>query len=92
MENAIQLTLARLRDDFITRLPERLRMLEHLLAAVEQGDNGSIAILQREAHSLVGSAGVHRLTASYEGSRQYSAASTTVQVDPPFVLRYSPRW
>jgi hypothetical protein len=61
MENAFQITLARLRDGFVSGLPKRMKMLESLLDAVERGEKRAIETLHRETHSLVGAAGMHRL-------------------------------
>jgi len=48
-----------LRERFLSRLPERLDRMRAQLSAVEAGDAAALAELRREAHSLVGAAGLH---------------------------------
>jgi len=83
MDNDIQLTLARLRDDFISRLPDRLLLLENLLAAVERGEDNSIQTLHREAHSLVGAAGTYRLMGVSEAARTVERIAADLPTDKP---------
>lgn len=61
MQNEIQVTLSKMRDEFIARLPDRLAQLTVLLADVEHGQLSALDELHRAAHSLVGAAGVHQL-------------------------------
>jgi PAS domain S-box-containing protein len=61
MENKIQATLSKMREEFIARLPERIDHLKALLTEIEGGHCDSLEQLHREAHSLVGAAGVHQL-------------------------------
>jgi HPt (histidine-containing phosphotransfer) domain-containing protein len=51
-----------LRERFLSRLPERLDRMRAQLSAVEAGDPAALAELKREAHSLVGAAGLHEMT------------------------------
>ena len=51
-----------LRERFLSRLPERLERMRAQLSAVETGDPAALAELRREAHSLVGAAGLHEMT------------------------------
>lgn len=51
-----------LRERFLSRLPERLDRMRAQLSAVETGDPAALAELRREAHSLVGAAGLHEMT------------------------------
>ncbi len=69
----IEATLARLRHAFIAQLPSRIDMLERLLAKVAQGETGAAEMLQRTAHSLVGTAGVHRLMDIAAAARKLEA-------------------
>ena len=51
-----------LRERFLSRLPERLDRMRAQLSAVAAGDAAALAELKREAHSLVGAAGLHEMT------------------------------
>jgi len=51
-----------LRERFLSRLPERLDRMRAQLSAVAAGDTVALAELKREAHSLVGAAGLHEMT------------------------------
>jgi PAS domain S-box-containing protein len=51
-----------LRERFLSRLPERLDRMHAHLSAVEAGNVAALAELKREAHSLVGAAGLHEMT------------------------------
>jgi HPt (histidine-containing phosphotransfer) domain-containing protein len=51
-----------LRERFLSRLPERLDRMRAQLSAVETGDPAALGELRREAHSLVGAAGLHEMT------------------------------
>lgn len=51
-----------LRERFLSRLPERLDRMRARLSAFEGGDPDALAELRREAHSLVGAAGLHEMT------------------------------
>ena len=51
-----------LRERFLSRLPERLDRMRAQLLAVGAGDPVALAELRREAHSLVGAAGLHEMT------------------------------
>jgi PAS domain S-box-containing protein len=51
-----------LRERFLSRLPERLDRMRAQLSAAEAGDLSALAELKREAHSLVGAAGLHEMT------------------------------
>lgn len=70
MSNIAQLTLTRLRDDFILRLPGRIALLKSLLDGVTRGESGAVEALHREAHSLAGVAGTHRLMQIFEAARK----------------------
>lgn len=61
--------LARLRDEFVANLSQRLNLLEAQLLAVTQGEHEAVDNLHREAHSLVGTAGIHGLLALSEAAR-----------------------
>ena len=50
-----------LRERFIARLPERLTKLENYLAQLAEDAPDARVALRREAHSLVGAAGLHQL-------------------------------
>jgi PAS domain S-box-containing protein len=69
MDNDIQTTLSKMREDFIARLPDRLNIFKTLLADLECGRTESFGTLHREAHSLVGAAGVHGLALLSEAAR-----------------------
>jgi PAS domain S-box-containing protein len=51
-----------LRERFLSRLPERLDRMRAQLSAIETGDPAALPELRREAHSLVGAAGLHEMT------------------------------
>jgi PAS domain S-box-containing protein len=51
-----------LRERFLSRLPERLDRMRAQLSAIQTGDPAALAELRREAHSLVGAAGLHEMT------------------------------
>jgi len=59
-----------LRERFIARLPERLAKMEACLAQLVQGDPSARLELQREAHSLVGAAGLHQLGALAQAAQR----------------------
>lgn len=69
MSENIETILNRLRQEFIARLPERLAALDAQLVALARGERESIDALHRTAHSLVGAAGVHRLTGVSDAAR-----------------------
>ncbi len=69
MDNDIQTTLSQMREDFIARLPNRLNIFKTLPADLECGRPESLETLHREAHSLVGAAGVHGLVLVSEAAR-----------------------
>lgn len=50
-----------LRERFLSRLSERRDRMLELAAALGVGDSAALAELKREAHSLVGAAGLHEL-------------------------------
>ncbi|MFI3157458.1 MAG: PAS domain S-box protein [Methylococcaceae bacterium] len=81
MENDIQATLSQMRKEFIVRLPERLDILKSLLTDLERGQRESIETLHRAAHSLVGSAGVHRLMLISEAARNLERIVAAIPVD-----------
>lgn len=81
MEKNIEVTLARLREEFISRLPDRIDALKSLLEAVSRGDVESHEILHRTAHSLVGAAGVHRLLRVSEVARVLERIASTLPAD-----------
>ena len=51
-----------LRERFLSRLPERLERMRVQLSAFAGGDSDALSTLKREAHSLVGAAGLHEMT------------------------------
>lgn len=51
-----------LRERFLSRLPERLQRMREQLSAFAAGDSNALSALKREAHSLVGAAGLHEMT------------------------------
>lgn len=81
MENDIQATLSQMREAFIVRLPDRLELFKTLLADIERGQHESIETLHRAAHSLVGSAGVHRLMQVSEAARNLELFVAAIPVD-----------
>ena len=81
MENDIQATLSKMRDEFIARLPDRLALLKALLADIERGQREAIKELHRAAHSLVGSAGVYRLLLISEAARNLEQIAAAIPVD-----------
>lgn len=78
MENNIQSTLSRLRDEFIAKLPERIAALQTLLDEVARGEPESFESLHRAAHSLVGTAGTHRLMQVSEAARDLERIAATL--------------
>lgn len=50
-----------LRERFLSRLPERLERMRAHWVAVTDGDPAALSELRREAHSLVGAAGLHEM-------------------------------
>lgn len=81
MENDIQATLSQMRDEFIVRLPDRLALLKTLLAKLERGQRESLEDLHRTAHSLVGSAGAHRLMTVSEAARNLEQVAAAMPAD-----------
>ncbi len=81
MENDIQAALSQMRDEFIVRLPDRLALLKTLLANLEQGQRESLEDLHRAAHSLVGSAGTHRLMTVSEAARNLEQIAAAIPSD-----------
>ncbi|MDO8176813.1 MAG: PAS domain-containing protein [Undibacterium sp.] len=69
MNSNIESILARLRDEFIARLPERLAVLDAQWTALARGKREAIAALHGAAHSLMGAAGVHRLMGVSDAAR-----------------------
>lgn len=63
MSQPAHTALAALRSRFIQGLAQRLQRIEELFEHYAAGDDLSLPILRREAHSLVGAAGIHQLTA-----------------------------
>lgn len=51
-----------LRERFLARLPERLERMRSQLSALAAGHHTALSDLKREAHSLVGAAGLHEMT------------------------------
>lgn len=80
MSNNVETTLARLRDEFIAHLPERLTVLNAQLVALARGEHESIEALYRGAHSLVSAAGVHCLMGVSDAA---SAVEQIVTTLPP---------
>lgn len=68
-----------LRERFIARLPERLTKLQTHLAQLTAGDAAARLSLRREAHSLVGAAGLHQL----EGLAQAAQKLEQLAEDQP---------
>ena len=77
VQNDLEATLARMRAEFIDQLPARQASLQAQLQAVERGEPEALQTFHRAAHSLVGSAGVHRLLPISEAARalEHSAAA-----------------
>lgn len=73
-----------LRERFISRLPDRLSKLERYLAEWMGGSSESHSAFKREAHSLVGAAGLHRMDALAETAQQLEQLSDT---EPPVALQ-----
>ena len=57
----VDILLARLRHEFMARLPERLHELKKQQQALLRGEPDARQALHRAAHGLVGAAGVHQL-------------------------------
>jgi HPt (histidine-containing phosphotransfer) domain-containing protein len=51
-----------LRERFLARLPQRLERMRSQLSSLAAGDSTALSELKREAHSLVGAAGLHKMT------------------------------
>lgn len=51
-----------LRERFLARLPERLERIRTQLSALAAGDSTALSELKREAHSLAGAAGLHKMS------------------------------
>ncbi|MFZ2406887.1 MAG: PAS domain-containing protein [Methylobacter sp.] len=81
MENNIQATLSKMREEFIVRLPDRLELLKTLLADLESGQSGSIKELHRAAHSLVGSAVGYQLMQVSAAARNLEQVIAAIPVD-----------
>ncbi|HEY8095490.1 MAG TPA: PAS domain S-box protein [Methylobacter sp.] len=81
MENDIQAALSQMRDEFIVRLPDRVAFLKTLLADLEHGQHDSLEALHRAAHSLVGSAGGHRLMLVSEAARKLELIAAGIPSD-----------
>ncbi|TAK63291.1 response regulator [Methylobacter sp.] len=81
MDNDIQISLSKMREDFIARLPSRLIIFKTLLSDLECGRSESIAALYRESHSLVGAAGVHGLVLVSEAARALEQIVAAMPVD-----------
>ncbi|MCC5871561.1 MAG: SpoIIE family protein phosphatase [Gammaproteobacteria bacterium] len=62
-----------LRERFLSRLPERLDRMRAHLSDFEGGDPAALAELRREAHSLVGAAGLHDMTELASGAARVEA-------------------
>lgn len=78
MPNDLQIALSRLREEFITHLPERMTALQALLDALEGGDFGSLKPLHHAAHSLTGTAGTHGLMQIYDAARALEKITTSL--------------
>ncbi len=83
MKENIQSALGRLRDEFLAHLPERIDTLQALLEKVEQGNNNSLEPLHRAAHSLVGTAGTHRLLNVSRAARELESMAAVLSVHAP---------
>ncbi|WP_324781118.1 PAS domain-containing protein [Thiobacillus sedimenti] len=81
MPISIEASLARLRNEFITLLPARIDMLEQYVEKIGRGERGAGAMLARAAHSLVGAAGVHRLTEVSAAARRLEAVAASLPPD-----------
>ncbi len=81
MENDIQATLAQMREEFIAHLPDRLDILKILLTDVERGHGQPLEALYRAAHSLAGSADVHRLMLISEAARDLEQVAAAILAD-----------
>lgn len=81
MDNDIQTTLSQMRKDFIQRLPNRLNIFKTLLADLDSDRLESLKTLHREAHSLVGAAGVHGLVQVSEAARNLEQLVAAISVD-----------
>lgn len=81
MDNDIQATLSKMREDFITRLPDRLETLKALLSDLECGQPESLETMHRTAHSLVGAAGVHQLMLVSQAARELERILAAIPAD-----------
>lgn len=77
----LQIALSRLRDDFITHLPERIATLHVLLDAVSQHEPGALDALHLATHNLAGTAGTHGLIKVAELARELEKISATTLTD-----------
>jgi len=59
-----------LRERFLARLPDRVERMRAQLSALAAGDRSALSELKREAHSLVGAAGLHEMTELAHGASQ----------------------
>ena len=66
----MQPTLARLRDEFVAHLPERIVALQALLDALAHNEYASLQALHEAAHSLAGAACTHRLRLVSHAARE----------------------
>ena len=83
VQNDIQATLDRMREEFVARLPERMATLDAQFAAVLDGSADALATFHRSAHSLVGAAGVHQLMAISAAARTLERLATLVPKGEP---------
>lgn len=82
----IEISLARLRDEFIARLPERMAVLKTLFDTLIGGDEAAIAALHQSAHNLVGAAGVYGLRAVSHASRAIENIVNVLPTGRPLTL------
>ncbi|MDP3518326.1 MAG: SpoIIE family protein phosphatase [Pseudohongiella sp.] len=66
-----------LRERFLARLPERLERMRVQMAALAVGDLTALSELKREAHSLVGAAGLHEMTELARAASQLEELANT---------------
>jgi PAS domain S-box-containing protein len=78
MENDLQATFSKMREDFIVRLPGRIGLIKTLLTKYERGQPDALEELHRAAHSLVGSAGVHRLMLVSDAARNLEQIAAAI--------------
>ncbi len=81
MDNDIQTILSQMRKNFIQRLPKRLNGFKTLLDDLGSGRLESLKTLHREAHSLVGAAGVHGLVLVSEAARNLEQLVAAISAD-----------